>query len=48
MSRLIRTIHPFVYQPRAMRRRLKLRFTLEVQRSGQGLCPTLLRLPGPW
>src|SRR5829696_10277944 len=34
------------YQPSMMGRRLKPRFTLEVQRSGQGLCPTLLRLPG--
>src|SRR4030095_12280280 len=30
-----------------MGRRVELRFTLEVQRSGQGLCPMLLRLPGP-
>ena len=38
---------PVAYQPSAIARRLNLRFTLEVQRSGQGLCPTLLRLPGP-
>src|SRR5215207_10873169 len=38
---------PLVYRSSVIGRRLKLRFTLEVQRSGQGLCPTLLRLPGP-
>src|SRR4030095_13188975 len=30
-----------------MGRRVELRFTLEVQRSGHSLCPMLLRLPGP-
>ena len=39
---------PVEYQPSVIGRRLKLHFALEVQRSGQGLCPTLLRLPGPW
>jgi hypothetical protein len=39
---------PFEYQPSMIGRRLDLHFTLEVQRFGQGLCPTLLRLPGPW